>query len=103
MEKPAILIVEDDSIIALDIREKLKHWGYDIASVFKTAEEAVASIDSLKPDLIIMDINLAGEMDGIEAATLIKNNFHVPVIYLTAYSDNTTLSRILESESYGYI
>jgi len=103
MEKPAILIVEDDSIIALDIREKLKHWGYDIASVFKTAEEAVASIDSLKPDLIIMDINLAGEMDGIEAATLIKNNYHVPVIYLTAYSDNTTLSRILESESYGYI
>jgi diguanylate cyclase (GGDEF)-like protein/PAS domain S-box-containing protein len=103
MEKPSILIVEDDSIISLDIREKLKHWGYNIASVFKTAEEAVSSIESLKPDLIIMDINLAGEMDGIEAATLIKNNYHVPVIYLTAYSDNTTLSRILESESYGYI
>lgn len=103
MKKPAILIVEDDSIIALDIREKLKHWGYEVASVFKAAEDAVSSLKSLMPDLIIMDINLAGDMDGIEAATLIKNNFNVPVIYLTAYSDNTTLSRILESDSYGYI
>jgi diguanylate cyclase (GGDEF)-like protein/PAS domain S-box-containing protein len=103
MEKIRILVVEDDAIISLDIREKLRHWGYHVIAVIKTAEDAIERIGVENPDLVIMDITLAGEMDGIEAASLIQNRYSVPIVYLTAYSDNNTLSRILETDSYGYI
>ncbi len=103
MNKSKILIVEDDAIISLDIKEKLKYWGYSIVGVLKSGEEAISQFETYKPDLVIMDITLAGQMDGIEAATVIRNRHSTPVVYLTAYSDGQTLSRILQTDSYGYI
>lgn len=89
-----IVIVEDENIIALDIKKRLKSYGYDITAIVPSGEEAIRAAEELRPDLIIMDIVLKGEMDGFEAAEWIIARTHIPIVYLTAYSDNKTLNRM---------
>jgi signal transduction histidine kinase/HPt (histidine-containing phosphotransfer) domain-containing protein len=101
--KNSILIVDDERIIVLDLTHTLQQLGYAIAGVASTGEEAVARSVEAKPDLVLMDIRLKGDMDGIEAAERIKELLDIPIIYLTAYSDNMTLERAKPSEPFGYL
>ncbi len=103
MNKAHILIVEDEAIIAMDIESILREYGYRIAGIVVTGEEALAAVKARTPDLILMDILLAGQMDGIEAARLIRRSFDIPVIYISANADEATVERARDTEPYGYI
>lgn len=103
MSKINILIVEDESIVAKDIQHSLKKLGYTTVGICSTGEEAISITEDVKPDLVLMDIMLKGDMSGIEAAALIREKFNIPIIYLTAYADESTLSKAKVSEPYGYI
>jgi len=103
MTSPSIFIVEDELIVAEDIKQTLKSLGYTVAGHAKSGELAIGKIEETKPDLVFMDIHLAGTMDGIEAAGQIRSAFDIPVIYLTAYADNGLLERAKITEPYGYI
>ncbi|MEH1937201.1 MAG: EAL domain-containing protein [Nostoc sp.] len=98
-----ILIVEDEAIVAMDIQNRLKKFGYNVLWLAHSGEEAIekAADDSL--DLVLMDIRLKGKMDGVEAAQIIHNNFNIPVIYLTVNADESTLERAKVTEPFGYI
>ncbi len=98
-----ILIVEDDYIVAKIIEKSLISLGYAIAGLVATGEDAIAKAESEKPDLILMDIRLQGEMDGIEASEKIRERSNIPVIFLTAFSDQSTFERALVTAPYGYI
>jgi two-component system cell cycle sensor histidine kinase/response regulator CckA len=101
--KPHILIVEDDTIIAAELEDRLQEMGYQVCAKTGTAENAVILAEGLQPDLVLMDIRLKAEMDGVEAAARIRANFDIPVIYLTAYADENTLQRAKVTEPYGYV
>jgi two-component system, response regulator PdtaR len=88
--KARILVVEDDQIIQLDLRRNLKQLEYTIVGTATSGEEAVAKAAKLEPDLVLMDIRLCGAMDGVEAARQIRSAREVPVIYLTAQSEDVT-------------
>ncbi len=103
MAKSTVLIVEDETIVAADLAGKLAMLGYEVAGSASTGEEAIESAYRLLPRLILMDIQLKGAMDGIEAAEAIHRVLDIPVIYLTAYSDLSTLERAKQSGPYGYI
>ncbi len=103
MNKPTILIVEDEAIIAADLASKLVFLGYEIAGIAIAGKEAVDMTCSLRPQVVLMDIQLKGQMDGIEAAKEIRRRFDVPVIYLTAHSDIVTLDRAKVTGPFGYI
>lgn len=98
-----ILIVEDERIVAEDLKLTLISFGYDIADIVKRGESAVERARNLKPDLILMDINLAGKMNGIQAAEQIHRFSDIPVIYLTAYADEQLLQDAKITHPYGYI
>jgi adenylate cyclase len=98
-----ILVAEDERIIAIDIRNTLKALGYEVIGTVTTGEEAIQLSGELKPDLILMDIMLNGEMTGIDAARIILPKFDIPVIYLTALSDNETLNKAKITEPFGYV
>jgi diguanylate cyclase (GGDEF)-like protein len=101
--KANLFIVEDESIVAMDLRQKLVGNGYGILGIASTGEEAVKRVLELKPDLVLMDIHLRGEMDGITAAAIIQEAANIPVIYLTAFADTSTLTRAKITGPYGYI
>ena len=103
MSKINILIVEDENIIAKDIQHSLKKLEYTVVGICSTGEEAIRATEILKPDLVLMDIMLQGDMSGIEAAGHIREKYRIPIIYLTAYADESTLSKAKVSEPYGYI
>lgn len=103
MQKPRIMVVEDEWIIANDIRSSLKKSGYGTVPGADTAEGAVKKAASGKPDLIIMDIVLKGKTDGIKAAKTIIARFNIPVIFLTAYADKTILERVRKTGAHGYL
>ena len=98
-----VMIVEDESIVAEDIRRSLEHLGYTISAAVSSGEEAIKTAGEKNPDLVLMDIVLRGDMDGIEAAELLKTKFNIPVVYLTAYADDKKLQRAMVTEPYGYI
>ena len=98
-----ILIVEDDFIVAKIIEKSLISLGYAVAGLVATGEDAIKKADSEKPDLVLMDIRLQGEMDGISASEKIRDKFNIPVIFLTAFSDQSTFERALVTAPYGYI
>ena len=98
-----ILIVEDERITAEDIRYVLEGVGYEVQGICSSGEDAIIKAGEFHPDLVLMDITLAGEMDGIEAAEHIKELYDIPIIYLTAYSDSSTLKRIKITEPTGYV
>jgi PAS domain S-box-containing protein len=103
MIEPRLLVVEDESIIAQDMRHTLERLGYAVTAVASTGEQAIEKTGRLQPDLVLMDIQLKGEMDGIEAAEQIRTCFDVPVVYLTAYADEKTMRRAKITEPFGYV
>jgi len=103
MPKIKILVVEDESLVAKDIQNMLRGLGYEVLDVLSTGEEALVALRESDPDLILMDIVLKGKIDGIVTAERIWETYGIPVIYLTAYADETTLSRAKVTVPFGYI
>ncbi len=99
----SILLVEDEPVIALDVRRRLQQLGYSPPLTATTGEEAIDLAELHQPDLVLMDIILSGDMDGIDAASRIRNSLFVPIIYLTAHADPDTLQRAKITEPFGYI
>ncbi|AAM32650.1 transcriptional regulator [Methanosarcina mazei Go1] len=103
MAEGRILIVEDEHIVAMGIKRMLKSLGYTVTGVASSGKDAISKAESTFPDLILMDIMLKGELDGVEAAKEIKERFDVPIVYLTAYSDSNILERVKKTGPSGYI
>lgn len=103
MAEGRILIVEDEHIVAMGIKRMLKSLGYTVTGVASSGEDAISKAESTFPDIVLMDIMLKGDMDGVEATREIKARFDIPVVYLTAYSDNNILERAKITEPFGYI
>jgi PAS domain S-box-containing protein len=103
MPNPKILIVEDDKTSALMLRQMLEKYGYIILASVATGEEAIVQSEKLQPDIILMDINLAGDKDGIETADIIYKKQGIPFLYLTVSTDDKTISRAKATTPYGYI
>ena len=97
------MVVEDESIIAESLREALQNLGYKVSAIASTGEGAIRATEETKPDLVLMDIMLKGEMDGIEAAGVITAKLETPVVYLTALADDGTLERAKKTAPLGYI
>jgi PAS domain S-box-containing protein len=98
-----IMVVEDERVTAEDIKSALESVGYIVPDLISSGKEAIKKAGELQPDLVLMDIHLEGEMDGIEAAEQIREHYGIPVIYLTAYSDASTVQRAKITEPSGYI
>lgn len=103
MEKKKIFVVEDESIVSLEIQSRIKHLGYIVSGTAASGDEAIRKVMDLKPDLILMDIRIKGEIDGIETAAEIKKIYDVPIIFLTAYADPVTIQRAKITDPFGYI
>ncbi|CAJ37246.1 PAS domain S-box protein [Methanocella arvoryzae] len=103
MVNARLLVVEDESIVAKDIQHRLRNLGYEVPAVVAYGEKAIEKAGELQPDLVLMDIFLKGEMDGIQAAEEIKRQYDIPVIFLTAFADPNTLQRAKITEPFGYI
>jgi len=103
MAGESVLIVEDDDIIARVEEWRLKNLGYEVSGRARTGAEAMELVGKSKPDLVLMDINLKGDIDGIETAKLIKKGFNIPVIYVTSHSDGPTLERAKATRPDGFI
>jgi|WetSurMetagenome_2_1015567.scaffolds.fasta_scaffold03451_2 two-component system, response regulator PdtaR len=103
MTKPKVLIVEDDRIIAGVARWRLVSLGYDVCGSVTTGAEALACIPDMHPDIVLMDINLQGEIDGIETAGRIKKEFNIPVIFASSHTDEETISRAKEVDPDGFV
>ncbi|MES9997063.1 HD domain-containing phosphohydrolase [Desulfovibrio aminophilus] len=101
--RESILVVEDERMVALDIERLVRGMGYEVAGISDSGEEAVEMARALRPGLVLMDIRLKGTIDGIEAATRIQKIHDTPVIYLTAYADDTTLERARLTGPFGYL
>ena len=98
-----ILVVEDERIVAKDIKASLESLGYAVPALAASGEEAIKKAAEVCLDLVLMDIQLEGDMDGVEAAEHIYNRWNIPIIYLTAHSDKSTLQRAKAVEPFGYI
>ena len=98
-----ILVVEDEQIVSKDIQVRLKRFGYEIAGAAASGEDAISLVNETHPDLVMMDVMLKGDMMGTEAAEIIRREYDVPVIYLTAYADQDTLNQAKVTEPYGYV
>ncbi len=98
-----MLIVEDDDLICHLIEWRLKKLGYSISGKAATGKDAIARTEETSPDAILMDISLKGDMDGIETAKIIKEKFNIPIIFLTASSDDKTLNRVIPFQPAQYI
>ena len=103
MNPPRILVVEDEAIVAMDIKDRLALMGYDVAGPAATGAEALTLAEGQRPDLILMDVRLDGPMDGITAAERIRDRFRLPVVFLTAYSEDATLERAKTAGPFGYV
>jgi PAS domain S-box-containing protein len=103
MNKERILIVEDEYFTSTDIRNMLVKFGYDVIGIADTGADAIEMAGAHRPDLVLMDITLKGHMNGIEAAKTIRKRFGIPVIYLTAHSDDATIEKAVVSEPFGYL
>ena len=103
MKRAKILIVEDEMIIAGELEARMVALGYDVAGIAASGEEAIQLAFEKRPDLVFMDIVLKGEMDGIQAAGVISKGLSIPIVYLTAYADQSTLERAKVTEPMGYL
>lgn len=101
--KIKILIVEDDAVIAQLIEHHLLDFGYHVLDIVHDSERALDKIHSLNPDLVLLDINILGTKDGIDVAEIIEEKYHIPYIFLTAYSDPSTLKRAQNLSPMGYV
>jgi two-component system, cell cycle sensor histidine kinase and response regulator CckA len=103
LQESRVLVVEDESLIAEELRDRLERMGVEVVATVAAGEDAVTSAGNLHPDIILMDIRLRGRMDGVEAAARIGELYQIPVVYLTAHSDDATLLRAKRTEPYGYL
>jgi CheY-like chemotaxis protein len=101
--KTRILIVEDDAIVGLVLTEQLKGLGFDVVALARTGDESLRAAEDSTPDLALVDIGLVGAMDGTDAASRLRADFGIPVIFITARTDAATLARAKLSEPYGYL
>lgn len=102
-QRPKVMVVEDEAIIALDIQMQLRHAGFAVTGRAATAARAFRAIERETPDLVLMDIRLRGEMDGVEAASIIRSRYALPVIYLTSHTDQATLTRARATRPHGFL
>ena len=98
-----MLIVEDESVVAANLQQSLVAMGYDVIDWVASGEAAIELAEREHPDVILMDIHLAGALTGVEAARRIWQTLQIPVVYCTAYSDLDTLKSVQTTESYGYV
>jgi two-component system, response regulator PdtaR len=103
MNKTKILVVEDETIVAMDIADTLQKLGHAVTATVPSSKRAITSIKENRPDLILMDIGLEGEMDGVQTAAKIRAQFNIPVIFLTAFVDEKTLERAKVTAPAGYL
>ncbi|HEY6177605.1 MAG TPA: ATP-binding protein [Kofleriaceae bacterium] len=102
-DAPRLMIVEDEFVVACDLCDTLESLGYAVVAVVGTGEEAVTSAASVRPTAILMDIRLAGHMDGIQAAARIRSEHDIPIVFLSAHSNDETLKRATAAEPFGYL
>jgi PAS domain S-box-containing protein len=98
-----VLIVEDEPIVAMDLNQEIQELGYDVVGIAESADEALAVVQAEVPDFALMDIRIEGSMDGIQTARALQHWYHIPSIFLTSYSDDTTLARAAQTMPYGYL
>src|SRR5579859_5327932 len=98
-----ILIVEDERVTAEDLRDILTDLGYFVTATVSNGADAIAQVEQNPPDIALMDIRIQGEMDGTEAALILRERFNVPVIYLTAHADSETVGRAKDAGPLGYV
>ena len=105
MSKNKIFVVEDEGIVAMDISKSLSVMGYDVLFVSDSGEKTLIKLESneAKPDLILMDIELKGKINGLDTARIVKEKYNIPIIFLTAFEDDTTLDRIGTLSLDGYL
>lgn len=104
MKDSRILLVEDEALVGIELKSSLQRLGYTKTELVKSGEEACDQVSEKSPDLVLMDVNLAGSMDGIEATQKIHEEYgNVPVVFITAYSSDSIIDRIRETDAYGYI
>lgn len=103
MKNLSIAVVEDEGIVAMDIKKSLIMLGYEISFVADSGELVLDKLKTLKPDLILMDVVLKGELDGIETAKIVYEQYNIPVIFLTAFEDESTLKRAMQLNNYGFL
>ena len=103
MQRTKILVVEDERIIAKDIKMSLENWGYDVCALVASGEDVIERAKRENPSLVLMDIKLKGEMDGIETVNQLRSYLDVPVVYLTAHADDNILQRAKVTEPMGYL
>ena len=103
MQQVQIMVVEDEKIVAADIRQNLTMLGYMVPAVLASGEEAIKKAAEQCPDLVLMDIQLKGRIDGIEAARIVQSRRNVPVVFITAFADEATIQRAKGTEPYGYL
>lgn len=98
-----VLIIEDEQIVALDLKMRLESMGYEVVGHVSMGEDSFEIAANKHPDLLLMDVKLAGNIDGIQTAELMRKFYNIPVVYITAYADSTTLERAKKTRPYGYI
>ena len=98
-----VFIIEDEAITALDIKKTLEKLNYEIVGIKDRGEEALKAINQANPDIVLMDISLKGELDGIETARLLNIQSKIPVVYLTAHYDDETIERSKTTNPYGFL
>ena len=98
-----IIIVEDEAIVAMDLRERLTALGYEVCGIVAQGEAVAQKVIALRPDVLLMDINLAGAIDGVKAAQLVGETCDVPIVFLTAYSDSELVERASRTNAYGFL
>lgn len=103
MKKLKVMIVEDEMIVAKDLQRILKKLNYETTDPFASGTKALEQLEFLRPDFILLDINLKGEMDGIQLAEHVMHDYGIPFVFITAFSDKATLNRAKMAEPYGYI
>src|SRR5438045_7468238 len=103
MTNARILIVEDEAITVSALQRELASLGYEVTATASTTDEALNAVELHKPDLVLMDITLAGNLNGIVGAVAIRWNYHVPVVFLTAHADDQTMERAVAAGAFGYV
>jgi PAS domain S-box-containing protein len=101
--KGKLLIVEDEPIVALDLQQELESLGLEVVGVAESADEALVAVEVCRPDLALMDIRIEGTLDGVQAARLLRTAYQIGVVFLTSYSDETTINRAAREMPYGYL
>lgn len=103
MSKGKVLIVEDEPIVAMDLKQEVEGLGYEVLGMAESGDEALMVVQSAVPDLALMDVQITGSLDGIQTARMLRNWYHVPSVFLTSHSDNTTVARAARAVPYGYL